>query len=92
MIVLTATADLRSDEPFVAMAITTTFRDPPPDDHIVLPWHPQGRTTTKLRRRSAAVLSWLVEVNPADVHQFGGDVPIPLMIEILKRLEDTEPH
>ena len=61
-IILTATADIRDDEPFLAIAITTSFDDPPPDDHVPLPWDPRGRAATKLRKRSAAVLSWIVEV------------------------------
>jgi len=56
---------------------------------VPLPWHSRGQAMTKLRKRSAAVLSWIVEVEPADVEDFGGDVPAGLMIEILCRLEDS---
>jgi hypothetical protein len=87
LIVLTRTAEIYPDEPLVALAITTTFTDPPPPDHVPLPWHPQGRVITKLRKRSAAVLSWVVEIHPQDVRQIGGDVPIRLMIELLQRLD-----
>jgi len=88
-IVLTPTADIRADKPVIAMAITTTFPEPPPHDHVPLPWHSRGQAMTKLRKRSAAVLSWIVEVEPADVEDFGGDVPAGLMIKILRRLEDS---
>ena len=86
LIIVTATDDIREDEPLIAMAITTSFGEPPPADHIPLPWHPQGRSITRLRKRSAAVLSWVIEIDAADLLEFGGDVPPALMIEILHRL------
>jgi hypothetical protein len=90
VLILTATADLRENEAFEAMAVTTTFPHPPPDDHLQLPWHPQGRVSTKLRKRSAAVLSWIVEIDPADIIEFGGDVPVKVMRQILERLTEEE--
>ena len=89
-VILTATNDIRTDEPFTAIAVTTSFPQPPPDDHIPLPWHPQGRAGTKLYKRSAAVLSWIVEVAPNDVEEFGGDVPAAIMFEIFERLAEDE--
>ena len=86
VIVLTATAEIRQGESFEAMAVTTTFPQPPPADHVELPWHPQGRVLTKLRKRSAAVLSWIVEIDLGDVIEFGGDVPVKVMRKILARL------
>jgi hypothetical protein len=68
------------------MAITSTFADPPPDDHVPLPWHPTGRSATQLRRRSAAVITWLAEVHARDVLRLHGDVPTALMTRILQRL------
>jgi mRNA-degrading endonuclease toxin of MazEF toxin-antitoxin module len=85
VIIITPTAEI-ADEPLIVMAITTTFSDPPPEDHILLPWHPAGRSLTKLRRRSAAVLSWIEEVRPTDLTELAGDVPARLMTEILARL------
>ena len=43
-----------------------------------------------LRKRSAAVLSWIVELNPADIVDFQGDVPLKTMLEILERLKEEE--
>jgi hypothetical protein len=83
VIVLTATADIAEDEPLEVMAITTTFPSPTPLDHIELPWHPLGRTSTRLRKRSAAVLTWLAEIHPNDILELHGDVPTPLMIRVL---------
>ena len=77
---------MSADQPIEVMAITSTFPDPPPDNHVELPWHPQGQASTGLRRRSAAVLTWLAEVDPSDILRFHGDVPPALMIRILQRL------
>ncbi|HEX3355701.1 MAG TPA: type II toxin-antitoxin system PemK/MazF family toxin [Tepidisphaeraceae bacterium] len=86
LIILTATDEIREDEPLQAMAVSTTFPDPAPKDHVELPWHPAGRAMTKLRKRSAAVLSWIVEVDSADIVELHGDVPGKVMLEILERL------
>jgi mRNA-degrading endonuclease toxin of MazEF toxin-antitoxin module len=86
-VVLTPTADIRDDAPLIVVAVTTTFPDPPPDDCVPLPWHPAGRVLTKLRQRSAAVISWIAEMNADDVLDFAGDVPVKVMMEILKRIE-----
>jgi hypothetical protein len=90
LIILTPTDQIHDAEPLQAMAISTTFPNPPPRDHIPLPWHPQGRVLTKLRRRSAAVLSWIVELDAADIDELQGDVPLKLMLEILARLEKDQ--
>lgn len=89
VIVVTATGEIREDELFEAMAITTTFPDPPPQDHIELPWDSRGRTLTKLRRRSAAVLSWIVEIQASDAIEYHSDVPMRLMTRILEALESS---
>ena len=75
--------------PVTAMAVTTTFPEPPPRDHVKLPWHPQGRVLTKLRKRSAAVISWIVEVQPSDVIEVYGDIPVKVMMDVLKRLNES---
>jgi mRNA-degrading endonuclease toxin of MazEF toxin-antitoxin module len=86
VIILTPTAQI-DDEPLIVMAITTTFGDPPPEDHILLPWHPAGRVSTGLRRRSAAVISWITEVAGDDLTELAGDVPTRIMTEILQRID-----
>jgi hypothetical protein len=86
LIVITATDDIRSDEPFEVMAVSTTFPDPPPDECVLLPWHPTGKSITGLRRRSAAVTDWIDAIRPTDVVEYGADVPPTIMFDILDRL------
>jgi hypothetical protein len=88
LIILTPTDAIDPREPLLSMAVTTTFADPPPPDGVPLPWHPQGRVVTKLRKRSPAVLSWVVELNAEDIMVIHGDVPVKLMQEILRKLDE----
>lgn len=69
------------------MAITTTFPEPFPPDHITLPWRNGGHPVTQLDRRSAAVTSWLNTISESGVIGFAGEVPPKIMHEILRRLQ-----
>jgi hypothetical protein len=79
---------IEKDKPLIVAAITTTFAEPPPSNHMKLPWHPRGSVSTKLRQRSAVVLDWQSTITPDEVVAFGGDVPIRTMLEIELRLDD----
>ncbi len=84
-VVLTRTSDIVEGEPFVVVAITKTFPDPPPDDHVLLPYAPTGRCVTRLKERTAAVCSWFDEILETDVEEYAGVVPPTLMLEIVRR-------
>ena len=86
-IVLTQTKEISSESPFVVMAITTTFSDPPPRNHVPLPWNPDPRRVgTRLAQRSAAVVTWLDTLYPDEVIDLKGEVPAALMRELQERL------
>ena len=87
-LVLTADELIDKDAALIVAAITTTFTDPPPKRHLPLPWHPRGRVSTQLRKRSAVVLDWQSVIRPDDVIGFGGDVPARVMLEIERRLDE----
>jgi mRNA-degrading endonuclease toxin of MazEF toxin-antitoxin module len=88
-ILLTPTAQISEQQPLVIMAITTTFPNPPPSDHIELPWNPdRRRTSTGLARRSAAVVTWLDTVYPDEVDSIIGAVPARMMRTIRLRLKE----
>ena len=71
------------------MAITTTFRDPPPPNHVELPWNPDPRrVSTGLARRSAAVLNWLESVYLDEVDEVIGTVPPKLMRHIMQSMTE----
>jgi len=86
-IVLTPTAEISEAQPLVLMAITTTYPNPAPSDHIELPWNPdRRRTSTRLARRSAAVVTWLVTVYSDEVEDVIGDLPPKILNIIRQRL------
>ena len=71
----------------MVMAVTTTFPEPPPADHVLLPWNADPRRVgTRLARRSAAVVTWLETLYPDEVLEANGDVPAAIMRELQKRL------
>jgi mRNA-degrading endonuclease toxin of MazEF toxin-antitoxin module len=86
LVIVTSTDEIVLDTPIVAVAISTTFPDPAPDDHVELPWHSRAHPATRLARRSAAVCTWLVELRSSDIKEVKGFVPTATLLEVLKRL------
>jgi len=73
------------------MAVTTTFGDPPPKYHVLLPWnHDPRRVRTRLAQRSAAVVTWLDTIYPDEVVETKGDVPPGVMEELQRQLKQLE--
>ena len=88
VVILTPTDEIRDEQPFTVMAISTSYADPPPDDHVELPWNADcRRVRTRLNRRSAAVISWLGMMTSEQLEEFAGEVPEDLMIRILEKLD-----
>jgi mRNA-degrading endonuclease toxin of MazEF toxin-antitoxin module len=89
-IIATSTDAIRSEQPFVVIAVSTSYPDPPPEDHVELPWNAdRRRVRTRLNRRCAAVITWLRTITSEDVDDFAGEVPPALMITILQKLKAT---
>src|SRR5262249_47585948 len=86
-IILTPTGQIAGDNPIVVMCITTRYPEPPPSNHVPLPWHADPRrVATRLARRSAAVLDWLDTLYPDEVLAIKGEVPRKLMEVIQQHL------
>src|SRR4051812_26341048 len=81
-IIWTPTEEIRNDEPLVLIAITSTFSDPPSDDHVPIPWKNGGHPRTGLNRRNAAVVTWFAEVPVAEIIEISGEVPAKQMKQI----------
>lgn len=82
-VILTRTDELQSNEPFVVVAATTTFREPLPPSSVKLPWHPRGAVRTRLRKPTVAVCNWLITIREQDILDFGGIVPADVMMKIV---------
>lgn len=85
-VIITASEEIILDQPIVAVAVTTSFPNPPPDSHVELPWNASGSVQTGLRRRSAAVCEWLVRLRPSDVAKINGVVPHRQLLEIVEKV------
>jgi mRNA-degrading endonuclease toxin of MazEF toxin-antitoxin module len=88
-IVVTPTHQITTDSPLVIVCITTSFGDPPPANHILLPWNVDPRRVkTRLAQRSAAVLDWLDKIYADEILDVKGQVPPAIMAEIQRYLQD----
>jgi hypothetical protein len=86
LVVLTANSDLASSNSVVAAAVTREIADPPADDEVLLPWHPSGKSRTRLRARCGAKCSWLREIKIADIVEVRGHCPSAELEQILARV------
>ncbi len=85
LIILTPTEEIREGERFVAVAVSSTFPHPIPEDCVELPYHPAGQVRTRLRKPSVAVCSWHIGLLHTDVIQPIGWVPNQQMLAILEK-------
>ena len=80
--------EIEADRSFyLCVAISTTFPEPPPAINVPLPWHPQGRASTGLRKRSAAILDWVRRMPPATILHREGYIKSDLLAHICEILE-----
>ncbi len=86
LVIVTATSEISGQEPLVAVAVTSRFREPLEEDEVLLPWHPGGNVRTKLRKPCVAKCRWLCQIAVADVVEQRGIVPREQMREIIARV------
>lgn len=89
-VIISETKQIESDGRVTCVAITSSIPDRVPDDFVLLPFHPGGKVRTGLRKRSAAMCSWLFEVTEEKIKEYIGLVPIPKLHEILDRAEGPD--
>ncbi len=70
----------------MVVAVTSRVPDSLPDDHVLLPWHPQGHPRTGLNRKSAAACSWLNQIAASDILDVAGIVPGSELLAILTKI------
>lgn len=91
-VVVTATDNIIVGGRLLLVAITTRIPSPLPDDHVVLPWDPQGKARSGLRRPCAAVATWQLEIAVEDVKGVAGILPPATITEILAKVATASPH
>jgi len=85
VVVVTATADIAAGKLVRVVAITTRLLTPLPNDYVLLPWDPQGKGRSGLRRWCAAVASWQSVIPVGDVQQVIGILPPAVLGELLAK-------
>jgi mRNA-degrading endonuclease toxin of MazEF toxin-antitoxin module len=88
-VIIAATAEIQPNRPIAAVAITGALADPLSSDCVELPWHRNKHPRTGLKKRCAARCRWLIAVNPNDIKEYAGIVPVSKMLEILARIPRT---
>jgi mRNA interferase MazF len=86
-IIVTPDEQIASTAILDIVAISTQVPRKLPSDHVLLPWHRQGHPRTGLKRKCAAVCSWIGGVVPTDIVDVAGIVPGPVMYEIMARID-----
>ncbi len=90
-VVVSATKDIVGGKPVRLAAITTRLPVSLPKDHVLLPWNPQGKARSGLRRKCAAVATWLVEVPVSNIQEVVGILPPGVIAELLAKVAAFPP-
>ena len=85
MIVATRRVDILRTGVVVAVVCSTDFTEPLTPEEARLPFEPEGRCVTKLRRDTVAVCDWIVTLPADSIEETGGLVPSDLLREIFAR-------
>ena len=67
VVIVTPTEEIKSDGTLVCVAITAEIPDVPSADHVVLPYHRNRHPRTGLKKRCAAMCSWLFQITETDI-------------------------
>jgi len=84
-VVLTPSAEIRSDGEVVVAALSSQTDQSPSDVSVPVPWQPNGHPRTKLNRRNVVVCTWLVTVSVSLIRpdDLGGVVPFAELARVL---------
>jgi mRNA-degrading endonuclease toxin of MazEF toxin-antitoxin module len=86
-VIVSWTEEIAVDGIIACVAITSAVPDKVPDDCILLPFSPGGKSRTGLKMRSAAMCSWLFQITEDDITKYIGMAPPQKLHEILACLE-----
>ena len=86
-VIVTPTERITTTNPLTVVAVTSRVPDDLPEDHVLLPWHPQRHPRTGLNRKCAAVCSWLSEITVNDIQDVAGLVPGAELLAIVAKIQ-----
>lgn len=79
-------------EHIVAVAVTSTFSIPRPDNTVSLPWDASGNCRSGLKRECVAICDWLVVFPIVAVKQVVGICDRNTLAQIMSRLPSPPPE
>ena len=86
-VIITPTEAIVGDNPFVVVAVTSTFDKRLADWQVKLPWNRDKRKVgTKLNKPAVAHCKWLIRIRLSEIRDFAGLVPLPTLKEILSKV------
>ena len=88
LVIVSRTIDIVHEQPFYAVAITSTFAEPLDPLMVALPWS-NVRCLTGLTRPCVAHCGWVKELFVENVERTIGHVPTSVLKDILQRLATT---
>jgi mRNA-degrading endonuclease toxin of MazEF toxin-antitoxin module len=84
-VVVTTNGDIKKGGPIYAVGITTTFDHSRTDIYVPLPHGPSARTG--LKRESAALCTWVIDIPPDQIDIGPGYIHPSLVAQIAERIE-----
>jgi len=87
-VIVSRTDDIESHGAIIRVAITSAIPDTLPDERVLLPYKPTGNARTGLKKRSAAMCSWLFEITEEEIDGCIGVIPQSRLQVILDRIEN----
>lgn len=89
-VVITPNARILRGSEVLVVAITSTLPEPLPAVFVPIPWDPAGRSSTGLRRRSAAKCDWVQRVAVSQCQNTGKYVPAKVLRQIIGQVLNPE--
>jgi mRNA-degrading endonuclease toxin of MazEF toxin-antitoxin module len=90
LIILTPTEEILPDGPVQCVVISSQFNQAPAEVQVSLPWQAQGHPRTGLRKRCAAVCTWLVSISQSGIESYGGLVPAKQLLQIEQIIDELK--
>jgi mRNA-degrading endonuclease toxin of MazEF toxin-antitoxin module len=89
-VIVSDTSEITSEATIWCVAVTSAIPPKKPKDCVLLPIHPNGHLRTGLKKRSAAICSWLFEISTERIQKILGLVPTKQLEEVLECIESLE--
>jgi mRNA-degrading endonuclease toxin of MazEF toxin-antitoxin module len=82
-VIISETSEIEAEGLIACVAITTMVPDKVPDDCVLLPFDPTGKSRSGLKKRCAAKCSWLFEIEKDDIEKYLGILSPQKLREVL---------